>query len=270
MNQAIIALAESAVLPVTLLFTTSKAPLFIQTTSSTNSFEIFCAISTQECPEADEDGLAAPDKRGGVLRPKPVASQPVPRGIKREREDGPQRPEENVDEQTTQPQAGKKRKKANATQPLPLLRGQNALDAPSFLGISTSTALNAERFKRETYDGEKEESEEPLFFPATQMTQKDVEVFKAAGFGNVEELEALLEDDLEIDEEEGVQSGKTADVKVKEEEFDEYDDWGMDVDFGAVDAAIAASQHATTMLGATQAPLASSNGDKSFRPIFDD
>ncbi len=121
---------------------------------------------------------------------------------------------------------------------------------PSFGDVSASTNVQGHRLRQQPLAAA---TQEPLFFPATQMTQADVEAFKAAGLGDAEDLEVLLDDgdtleddlngggDMIVDGSPGGDGG-----------------WG-DATQGDGDG---------TLMEATQIPLRDDH--KAFRPLFDD
>jgi hypothetical protein len=122
---------------------------------------------------------------------------------------------------------------------------------PHFGEISTSANTQGRRVRRQPLTAT---PQEPLFFPASQMTQADIEAFKAAGLGDAEDLEALLDDGdaLEGDLNDG------GEIIVDNDPGD-GDGGSEDIARGGGDG---------TLMEATQIPLRDDH--KVFRPLFDD
>jgi hypothetical protein len=205
-------------------------------------------------PEDVGDGLQTQDNRGRKALI-PERSNFVNVGIKRER---------GIDDDPEDTQNAKRRR-GTTTPDVPsglntesqLEEGSNAMIVdiasgdPSFRDVPASTNMRGHQVQQQPLVAA---TQEPLFFPATQMTQADIEAFKAAGLGDAEDLEGLLsdgealEDDLngggEIIEDEGPGSGDG--------------EWEDMTRGGGED----------TLIGATQIPLR--DDQKAFRPLFDD
>jgi len=218
---------------------------------------VFCALATQEVPEDEGDAVQTQDNRGRkALVPERSRFITLPKGIKRER---------GIDEDAEDAQNAK-RKKSVAFSDVPSgsnvesqLEGGfsgtevNMGDAePSFGDVLTSTNVQAHRVWRQRLTAT---PQEPLFFPVSQMTQADVEAFKAAGLGDGEDLEELLLDDSD-DLENDLNGGGEIIV-------DNDSDGGIggleDLGQGGGDG---------TLMEATQIPLRDDH--KGFRPFFDD
>ena len=121
---------------------------------------------------------------------------------------------------------------------------------PSFGDVSASTNVRGHRLGQQPLAAA---TQEPLFFPATQMTQADVEAFKAAGLGDAEDLEELLDDGDTLDDD--LNGG--GDMIV---------DGGPGGDSGWGDSTQGGGEG--MLMEATQIPLR--NNHKTFRPLFDD
>ena len=215
---------------------------------------MFCALATQEVPEDERDAIQTQDNRGRkALVPERPKSITVPKGIKRER---------GIDEDLDAMQNAKRRRSV-AISNVPSGRNtesqqEGSLSAmevdtaggdPSFGDVSTSTNAQGHHVRRQRPAATPQEL---LFFPASQMTQADIEAFKAAGLGDARDLEALLEDngdDLENDLDGG------GEIVM---DNDPADGW-EDVEKGSGD---------DLLMEATQIPLRDDR--KAFRPLFDD
>jgi hypothetical protein len=124
---------------------------------------------------------------------------------------------------------------------------------PSFGDVSTSTNVQGHRVQRRL----EATPQELLFLPASQMTQADREAFKAAGLGDAEDLEALLEeDDLDNDLDNDLNDG--GEIVVDNNHDGGASGW-RDMDQGGGDG---------TLMAPTQIPLRENH--KAFRPLFDD
>jgi hypothetical protein len=122
---------------------------------------------------------------------------------------------------------------------------------PSFGDVPTSTNVQGHhRVQRRPAAM----PEEPLFLPATQMTQADVEAFKAAGLGDAEDLEALLDDDdIENDLNDG------SEIVVDNDPGGRWGNMSQGGGDGPYDG---------TLIEATQLPP--TDDHNAFKPLFDD
>ena len=123
--------------------------------------------------------------------------------------------------------------------------------APSFEDVSASTNVRGHHVRQQPLVAA---TQEPLFFSATQMTQADIEAFKAAGLGDAEDLEALLDDDDALEDD---LSGGSEII--------------VDGDPGGGDGRwedITQGDGDGTLMEATQIPLRDDH--EAFRPLFDD
>ena len=187
----------------------------------------------------------------------PERSKPVTVGIKRER---------GIDDDLKDMQ-NVKRRKGETTSDVPSSRNTNmesqleedfngmegyiAGGEPSFGGASASTNVQGHRLQQQPLAAA---TQEPLFLPATQMTQADVEAFKAAGLGDAEDLEVLLDDGdtFEDDMNSGGEMAVDGDLGGGDGEWEDITPGGGD----------------GTLMEATQIPLRDDH--KAFRPLFDD
>ena len=243
-------------LPITLRFTASCEPLFITIESPSLRYEVFCALATQDVPEDEGDAIQTQDNRGrkALIPERPKA---VTVGIKRER---------GIDDDLEDTQNAKRRK-GKTTSDVPSSRNTNtesqlegdfngmeeyiAGGEPSFGGVSASTNVQGRRLRQQPLAAA---TQEPLFFPATQMTQADVEAFKAAGLGDAEDLEVLLDDGDTLEDD--LNSGSEM---IVDGGIGGGDGGWEDTTRGGGDG---------TLMEATQIPLR--DDDKAFRPLFDD
>lgn len=219
---------------------------------------MFCALATLEVPEAEGDGVQTQDDRGRrALIPERSRFVTVPKGIKRER---------GIDDDPAEEQNTKRKKGVTFSDVSSGLDAESQLEGgfsgievamgegePSFGDVSTSTSVQGRRMWRQRLTAT---PQEPLFLPASQMTQADVEAFKAAGLGDAEDLEVLLLDDDDHDLENDLDGG--GEIIVDNEPSGGDGGW-EDLVQGGGDG---------TLMGATQLPL--SDDHKAFRPLFDD
>ena len=221
---------------------------------------MFCALATQEVPEDEGDAVQTQDNRGRkALIPERSRFITVPKGIKRER---------GIDDDPEEAQNAKRKKGVTFSDVLSGPNPESQLEGgfsgievnmgggePSFEDVSTPTDVQGHRVWRQRLTAT---PQEPLFLPASQMTQADVEAFKAAGLGDAEDLDVLLldDDDLEND----LNGGGEIIVDNDADGGDGgWGDLGQDLSQGGGDV---------TFMGATQIPL--SDDHKAFRPLFDD
>ena len=218
---------------------------------------MFCALSTLDVPEDVGDAVQTQDNRGRkALIPERSKFITVPKGIKREREvdddpDDAQNAKRKRGVTVSDVPSGSSRKTGSQLEGgwLSGMEVDVGGGEPSFGDVSTSTNVQGDRVRRQRLTAT---SQEPLFFPASQMTQADVEAFKAAGLGDAEDLEALLDDD-ELDDDE-----LDNDLDGGDEINDPGGEWGNLEQGGGND----------TVMEATQVPLR--DDDRAFRPLFDD
>lgn len=215
---------------------------------------MFCALATQEVPEDEGDAVQTQDNHGRkALIPERSKFITVPKGIKRER---------GIDDDPGEVQNLKRRRGVTISD---VPDGSNTESQPEgdFIGIEvdmsggepsfadgpTSTNPQRQRVWRQRLAAT---PQEPLFIPVSQMTQVDLEAFKAAGLGNAEDLEALLlddGDDLENDLNDG------GEITVD----NGHDGRWEGIEQGGGDG---------MLMEATQIPLRDDH--KTFRPLFDD
>ena len=200
------------------------------------------------------DAVQTQDNRGRKALI-PERSDFVTGGIKRER---------GIDEDPEDTQNAKRRK-GGTTSDVPSGRNtQSQLDEgfngmsmdiaggdPSFRDVPASTNVQDHHVRQQPLVAATQES---LFFPATQMTQADIEAFKAAGLGDADDLEALLDDGDGL-----------------EDDLDGGGEIIIDDDGGCGDGGwedITRGGGDDTLMEATQIPLGDDH--KAFRPLFDD
>lgn len=219
---------------------------------------MFCALATLEVPEAEGDGVQTQDDRGRkALIPERSRFVTVPKGIKRER---------GIDDDPAEAQNTKRKKGVTFSDVSSGLNAESQLEGgfsgievamgegePSFGDVSTSTSVQGRGMWRQRLTAT---PQEPLFLPASQMTQADVEAFKAAGLGDAEDLEVLLLDDDDDDLENDLDGG--GEIIVDNEPGGGDGGW-EDLVQGGGDG---------TLMGATQILL--SDDHKAFRLLFDD
>jgi len=236
-----------------LRFTASCEPLFITIESPSLRYEAFCALATQEVPEDEGDAVQTQDNRGRkALIPERSKFVTVPKGVKRER---------GIDEDPEHTQNAKRRRGVTASD-VPssrntesqLERNFNEVEMDIARGELSSTSTSVQEGHRARRQPQGATRQEPLFFPASQMTQADIEAFKAAGLGDAEDLEALLDDG---DTPEADLNGP-GDIIVDNHPGGGEGVW-EDITRGGGDG---------TLMEATQILL--KDDDKAFIPLFDD